>query len=225
VRFEQDFEQELERFIQSHCKRRQGERLRRLRDGLGHAEKTFLNSVWWPTFQTFDHLHPEYEVFDYKDGYRYIDFAYIQPYVRLAIEIDGFGPHWRNISRWQFADYCRRQNDLLIDGWNVLRFSYDDVSEHPRLCQQAIQQLMGRWLGIGEVERTTNATERDVIRLALRSLQPITPRDVCELLRISPAYARKTLHGLTERQWLKPATGSNRVRSYKLHPSRRNIKL
>ncbi len=43
---------------------------------------------------------------------------------RRLLEGRGYGPHWRNVSRIQFSDHCRRQNDLVIDGWKVLRFSY-----------------------------------------------------------------------------------------------------
>lgn len=97
------FENEYEEFVHGHVQRRTGERLRRLHKGLGHAERRFLETVWWPTFHHFDHLHPEYEIHDYKDGYRYIDFAYIQPYFQVAIEIDGLESHWRNITKWQYS--------------------------------------------------------------------------------------------------------------------------
>lgn len=219
------FELEHAEFINFHCKRRTGERLRRLREGHGHAERRFLETVWWPTFHHFHRLHPEYEVHDYRDGFRYIDFAYIQPYFRMAIEIDGIGPHWRNISRWQFSDHCQRQNHLVIDGWHVLRFSYDDVNEQPRTCQQTIQQLMGRWQGNVPSSDTVTLPEREIIRLATRSHKPITPRDVCSLLDVGPDYAQKLLRTLTHKQWLQPATGTVRIRSYKLNQLRRHIRL
>jgi len=47
-------------FLEYHLARRSGERLRRLREGHGHAEKAFLELVWWPAFRTFRGLHPEY---------------------------------------------------------------------------------------------------------------------------------------------------------------------
>jgi very-short-patch-repair endonuclease len=220
-----EFEVEFEAFIESHIKRRSGERRRRLRAGLGHAERRFLENVWFPTFKHFKSLHPEYEVNDYKDGYRYLDFAYIKPHFRMAIEIDGFGTHWRNITKWQFSDHCHRQNHLIIDGWNVIRIPYDDIEERPRLCQQSIQQMMGRWLGSDVLPDHATSIERDIIRLAVRVSRPITPRNVCEFLQISPDYAQKVLHTLTEQEWLQPASGKVRIRSYRLHPSRQNIKL
>lgn len=74
-----DFEREYQSFLEGHVRKREGERLRRLQEGHGKAEKEFLKNVWWPLFHHFHHLHPEYEVNDFKDGKRYLDFAFIQP--------------------------------------------------------------------------------------------------------------------------------------------------
>ena len=218
------FHEECEHFLRMHCRSRTGERLRRLSEGLGHSEKAFLETVWWPMFHHFDHLHPEYEIHDYKDGFRYIDFAYIQPYFRVAMEIDGVGPHWRNITKWQFSDHCQRQNHLVIDGWHVLRFSYDDIRERPRLCQQTIQQLMGRWLTDAGAVRTLSAEELEIVRIALRS-SSITAACVREHLHIGPALAHKLLRALAQKHWLQPTRGTVRIRAYTLHPSRANVKL
>ncbi|WP_232490211.1 hypothetical protein [Neobacillus cucumis] len=49
--------------------------------------------------------------------------------------------------RWQFSDNLERQNQLVIDGWIVIRFSYDQVKEQLRRCQQIVQQVIGQWLG------------------------------------------------------------------------------
>jgi hypothetical protein len=214
-----------ETFIQQHIERRSGERLRRLKDGHGHAEKLFLLNVWWPAFHQFDKLHPEFEIHDFKDGYRYLDFAYVQPYFRMAVEINGFGPHWRNISKWQFADYCQRQNHLIIDGWKVIRFTFDQISEQPRLCRQTIQQLMGCWLGNAKMDEDLTVFEREIIRFAVKSFKPITPRDICFLLRIGPDFAQRLLRALTEKKWLQPASGTSRIRSYTLHSMRSGIRL
>lgn len=130
------------KFMAFHTKHRTGIRRERLAEH-GHGERTFLERVWWPMFGHFERLHPEFEVCDYRDANRYIDFAYIQPSYRIAIEIEGYGAHVRNITKWKFADGCNRQNHLVIDGWKVLRFAYTDLEDQPRMCQQTIQHLTG----------------------------------------------------------------------------------
>jgi hypothetical protein len=191
------FEQAYEEFIGSYLRKRKGERRRRLKEGHDHAEKLFLKQVWWPAFGQFAYLHPEFEVFDFKDGSRFLDFAYVRPFFKAAIEIDGYGPHWREMSRRQFSDQLVRQNHLVIDGWQVIRFSYDDVNEKPRVCQQTLQQLMGRWLGEEKSTEPAECMEKEIARLALRLCRPLTPHDVCEHLgieifvfhiRFSPSY-------------------------------------
>lgn len=31
-------------------------------EGHNHAERLFLEKVWWPAFENFLHLYPEYEI-------------------------------------------------------------------------------------------------------------------------------------------------------------------
>lgn len=138
------FENKHEQFIVDHMKSRRGESLRRLKKGHGYAEKLFLQNVWWPIVGQYEFLHPEYEISDFKDGKRYLDFAYLRPPFRINLEIDGYNSHAKNIDRWQFADQLIRQNHLMLDGWKVIRFAKDHIENQPRLCQQIIQQMMGR---------------------------------------------------------------------------------
>ncbi|MGG6314571.1 DNA-binding response regulator [Paenibacillus macerans] len=210
------FQESYTQWMKGHLGDRQGERERRLREGHGHAEKLFAEKVWWPAFQHFRNLHPEYEVTDFKDGYRYLDFAYIRAGLVLAIEIDGYGPHLRNISRSQFADQWRRQNDLVLDGWKMLRFTYDDVHDSPRYCQQTLQQFMGRWLGEEGQAVQLDYHEKEVLRLFLRTGGPITPGEICRHMGIENKTARKWFRQLAEKRWIEPASGSERVRSYLL---------
>ncbi len=210
------FEEEYQVFLNTHIQSRTGERLRRLKEGHNQAEMLFLKQVWWPIYYHFNYLHPEYEVDDFKDGKRYLDFAYIRPGIRICFEIDGYGPHLKNISRWQFADNLERQNQLVIDGWKVIRFSYDQVKEKPRRCQQIVQQVIGQWLG-DELDRTElTYYEKEVLRLAVRKGEAIFPKEVFACLKLSDKTARKVLSQLVEKKMLIPASGTKRVRSYRL---------
>jgi hypothetical protein len=210
------FEEDHQNFINTHIQARTGERLRRLQEGHGHAEILFLKQVWWPLFYHFQFLHPEYEVDDFKDGKRYLDFAYIRPGIRICIEIDGYGPHLKSLSRWQFSDSLERQNQLVIDGWTVIRFSYDQVKEQPRRCQQIIQQVIGRWLGDELDQISLSILEKEVIRLAIRKGEAIFPIEVGKYLKLSDKTVSKILSQLVDKKMLIPASGIKRVRSYRL---------
>lgn len=210
------FEEEYQVFLNAHLQARTGERLRRLQEGHQHAEKLFLKQVWWPLFYQFKYLHPEYEIDDYKDGKRYLDFAYIRPGIRISLEVDGYGPHLKNISRWQFSDNLERQNQLVIDRWTVIRFSFDQVKENPRRCQQVVQQVIGRWLG-DELDRSSlSFLEKEVLRLVIRKGENIYPTEVEKHLKLSDKTVKKILSQLVEKKMLIPASGIKRIRSYRL---------
>lgn len=210
------FEGEYQTFINAHSQARAGERLRRLQEGHGQAEKMFLKQVWWPLFHHFRYLHPEYEVNDFKDGNRYLDFAYIRPAIRICFEIDGYGPHLKNISRWQFSDSLERQNQLVIDGWTVIRFSYDQIKENPRRCQQNVQQVIGRWLGDELDQISLSSVEKEVLRLSIRKGENISPIEIQKYLNLSDKTVKKVLSQLVDKNLLLPATGVKRIRSYRL---------
>jgi hypothetical protein len=183
------FEEEYQTFMNTHLLARTGERLRRLQEGDNHAEILFLKQVWWPSFHQFRYLHPEYEVDDFKDGKRYLDFAYIRPSIRICIE---------------------------IDGWTVIRFSYDQVKEKPRLCQQIVQQVIGRWLGDELDQASLSILEKEVLRLAIRKGENISPIEVEKYLKLSDKPVKKVLSQLVDKKMLIPASGVKRVRSYRL---------
>ncbi|SEP11294.1 endonuclease domain-containing protein [Paenibacillus sp. OV219] len=212
-----NFQMAYQQWFEGQRSSAQGDRRHRLEDGHGHAEKLFLQQVWYPAFRSFDHLQTEYEVADFKDGSRYLDFAFIQSPIKLAIEIDGYGPHAAKASRWQFSDSLMRQNHLIIDGWQILRFSYDDVSERPRMCEQTLQQFMGCWLG-GNRSSTSSVdelVEAEIFRHALRLDRPIRPRDVMELLQLVKRDAYEVLHQMVHKKKLLPAgKGSKKIRCY-----------
>lgn len=211
----------LENLLANHLAKRDGEGYRRLKEGHGHAEQLFLRQVWWPAFGSFTDLHPEYEVRDFRDGTRFLDFAFVRHSLKLAIEIDGYGPHASQISRTQFADQWTRQNHLIIDGWKILRFSYDDVKARPRMCEQILQQFMGRYLGCEtQTEMRLNYVEKEVIRYALSLNRPLTPQDVCEILSVKNAKARQILKTMLEKSLIQTVgKGSLRIRKYSVMAS------
>lgn len=210
-----------ENYLSHHLAIRKGERLQRLKEGHGHAEKAFLHQVWWPAFGNFNDLHPEYEVKDFRDGTRFLDFAFLRHSLKLAIEIDGYGTHSSQISRSQFADQCNRQNHLIIDGWKILRFSYDDVKDRSRMCEQTLQQFMGRYLGGTSPQNLMmNYIEKEVFRFALTLSRSLTPQDVCDVLSVEKQKARHILKDMLKKDLIQIAgKGTERIRTYRLTPA------
>lgn len=192
---------------------------------LGHAERLFLQEVWWPAIGSFEYLHPEYEVSDFKDGTRFLDFAYIRFPLRICFEIDGYGPHSRDLSRWQFADQLMRQNHLIIDGWRVIRFSYDDIAEKPRRCQQLIQQLIGSWFGSGRQPAALTATEHKIVRYAIGRQAPFSPAEASAAAGVSERQTRTLLHRLLGSGVLVPVSGGMRIRTYMLNEDSKKLFL
>jgi hypothetical protein len=171
-------------------------------------------------------LHPEFEVRDFEDGTRYIDFAYLRPPHRICIEIDGYGPHVRDVDRWRFGDNLMRQNQMVLDDWKVIRFSLDDITTKQRRSQQFIMHAMGRWYSEHSDTIFLTSREKEVVRLVMDSTVPTKPSDVAAQLGIRREYARDWLHRLHVKGVLSPASGTHRVRSYVLKdPTGRSVKL
>lgn len=214
-----NFEKAYDLFLQHHIRFSSGERLRRLKESDLHAEKKFAENIWWPSFLHIDFLHPEYEVSDFKDGIRFLDYAYIRHTWKICFEIDGFGPHYENISRQKFSDNLMRQNHLVIDHWIVIRFSFDDILNKPRYCQQIIQQLLGRILnqpsGNTELPKLS-PVEKEVLRLFVNHAKEIKLAEVSDFLQITKKTAYKYLNSLTEKGFIVPVNGRQRIRFYRL---------
>ncbi len=78
-------------------------------------------------------------VFQHRVGRFEIDFAY--PELRIAIEVDGYGPH---SSPKAFQSDRDRQNVLVGKGWMVLRFTWADVVRRPERVAQQITTAIGQ---------------------------------------------------------------------------------
>jgi very-short-patch-repair endonuclease len=66
-----------------------------------------------------------------------IDFAY--PAVKLAIEVDGYE---KRKSRASLAADARRANLLVLDGWTIVRFAWEDVQFDPiRVASEILAAL------------------------------------------------------------------------------------
>lgn len=214
------FDTAYQQFIQSHQKARMGQP-DRLQEGLGHAEVAFLRQVWWPAFENFEGLYPEYPTIDYGDHDRYVDFAYIRGSHKIAIEIDGLGPHVKDITQERFAGHLQRQNQLLIDGWRMLRFSYAQVENAPRKCQQTLQQLIGRLTNdVRRANLEMDLANRAILQFAIYQ-ETICARDLVEHMGLSRASAFRRIQLLCAQGWMQPAGKGKRRGAYEIPVDRR----
>jgi very-short-patch-repair endonuclease len=67
----------------------------------------------------------------------WIDVAVVER--RLAIEVDGWAWHF-DVDR--FTHDRRRQNALTLAGWNVLRFTWQDLTCHPETVVAQIRAAL-----------------------------------------------------------------------------------
>ncbi len=66
-----------------------------------------------------------------------VDFAW--PDLRLVVEADGFAFH---ADRRAYRDDRRRSNALVLAGWRLLRFTWEDVVQHPERVVAAVRTAL-----------------------------------------------------------------------------------
>lgn len=209
------FNQQYEEWMHSNlAAERNPRRTELLQKGLGHGTVEFLRSVWFPAVGNFNHLFPEWEVRDFGNGYRYLDLAYMPAGAKGGIEIQGFGPHARDLDVRRFKDLCRRHCLLSLDGWTFLPVAYPIVDE-PKQCQQLVLAFIGKFIA-SDVPSTLSWLEAETVRFSRRLLRPFTPLELAGHLRICDRQARRILHNLVDLQMLYIVSGQERVRTYKL---------
>jgi len=88
-------------------------------------------------------VFPQY-VFEEPGGRRRrIDFAIVTQHTRIACELDGYAYHAEGaVPRERFADDRRRQNELAIAGWKIVRFAWDDLASNPEHCRDQLRRAI-----------------------------------------------------------------------------------
>nr|WP_284237299.1 transcriptional regulator [Paenibacillus glycanilyticus] len=213
LKFDQAYQQWMQSMIEHESNHRRRELLEK---GLGHGTVEFLRSVWFPTIGNFDHLHPEWEVQDFHNGFRYIDLAYMPGGdSKGGIEIQGYGPHARDLDVRRFKDLCWRHSLLALDNWVFLPIAYLSIVDEPKRCQQLVLSFVGKFIAT-DVPESLSWLEAETIRYARRVLRPFIPAELVAHLRISDQYARRLLIKLVDSQLLVVASGKQRYRTYML---------
>jgi len=190
-------------WLLAHLQRRTGERKSRLERGHGHGERLFLERVWWPLFGNFDHLHPEYEVPDWRGRPYFIDFAWIRGSCKFAFEIKGYGPHVQNMDRIRFRRELNRETFLQTLGFRVVSIPYDDLEESPETTRFLIKSLMAPYIASGGTNGFT-LVEREVLKFAMLADKPVRPVDIVREFSLNHRTAVKVLKRLCGKGKLKP---------------------
>ena len=89
-------------------------------------------------------IRPQHEVATGTRTY-HVDYAIIGDTSRIAVELDGFAYHG---SRHAFSDDRLRQNDLLLEGWTTLRFSFDAIRRETRRCAEQLRAVLAADRGL-----------------------------------------------------------------------------
>lgn len=210
-----DFDEAYEVWMHSLLEKETNPRvLSRLENGLEHGTLEFLRSVWFPVMKNFNHLQPEWEVRDFHNGYRYLDLAYLPGNgVKGGIEIQGYGPHARDLDVRRFKDLCWRHCLLTLDDWIFLPIAYLSIKDEPKRCQQLVLSFMGKFIAT-DVPTSLNWLEAETVRYARRIIRPFAPSELATHLRITDQHARRVLHSLIDQQVLHVANGTQRYRTY-----------
>jgi len=213
------FEQSHKAWLEGHLRRRKGERRGRLERGHGHSDQLFAQNVWYKLKGNFDHLHPEFEVMDWRGRPYFADFAYLPgDDVRLLIEIKDFGMHVRDKVRQGHSRECCRETFLTAIGFIVISFSYDDVRERPELCIMLLRMVLSQYEPKSAGVSMQTLEEKEIIRLSYKLSGKIRPIDVEIHLGINHRKAIRLLQSLSAQGWLRPIVRDRgrRVRTYEL---------
>ncbi|MCL6605218.1 MAG: winged helix-turn-helix domain-containing protein [Paenibacillus sp.] len=198
------FTEEHDRWLEHHLNRRKGERKSRLERGHGHGERMFLEQVWWPMFGQMQHLHPEYEVADWRGRPYFIDFVWKPGQIKFAIEVKGYGPHVQNMDRTRYRQELNRETFLQIAGFRVVAVPYDDLEANPELTISLLRSLLTPCLVMNSEGESFARLEREIMLVAIRSDGFIRPTDLVHELGVNYRTVIRHVKSLCEKGKLKP---------------------
>ncbi|MNP50340.1 hypothetical protein D3C76_1446000 [compost metagenome] len=122
------------------------------------------------------------------------------------------------MDRKKYANELNRDLFLQTLGFRVVSLAYDDVEKKPELCRYLLQMLFNRYQAWQQPIERPILAEKEVIRLAISSAHPISPKEVCLHFDINHRTAMRLLQSLCAKGWLRPIpSGSGqRIHRYEL---------
>lgn len=96
------------------------------------SERLFVREFLYPLLgpEKIKFVIPQYPFLDSAGRNRRIDFAIKTEDEKIALEVDGETYHAEGIVKSvDFDDGLQRQNEMLLNGWHLLRFSYSQLQD------------------------------------------------------------------------------------------------
>ncbi|MBN1225056.1 MAG: DEAD/DEAH box helicase family protein, partial [Candidatus Aminicenantes bacterium] len=113
---------------------------------LQDSEKLFVRDFLFPLLgDNIKHVIPQYPFIDSSGHSRRIDFAIIQGGQKIALEVNGETYHSEGIiANDVFDDNLYRQNEIIINGWNLARFSYSQLqdSQWRKVVKETLRRII-----------------------------------------------------------------------------------
>ncbi|MCM3748208.1 hypothetical protein M3223_12670 [Paenibacillus pasadenensis] len=211
------FEQAHELWLNAHLRARKGEGKDRLKRGHAHGEILFLKEIWWPLFGSFDDLHPEYEVLDWRGAPCYLDFAWLPGIHRINIDVKGYGPHVQQTDRTRYSRELLREIYLQTLGYRNISIPYDSLQNDPSLIRQMMKNLLGGVTAAPVQEAPVfSLIELGLLRFARSCNGYIYPAEAAKSIGTTPRTAAKYLKSLCERGVMREIGANNlRIKRYK----------
>jgi DNA-binding MarR family transcriptional regulator len=184
-----------------------------------YAESLFLRKIWWPIFRSFDDLHPEYEVLDWRGKSYFVDFIWTPGTVMLAFEVKGYGPHVTEMDRRGYCEELNRETFLQGLGYRVISIPHDDVVSRPEVIIALLRLVLGRYQTIHSPMPRLSLIEIEILRLGCKLAGPLRGVDAARHLKVSRRTAVRYLNRLCAcgvMEALRTGATEERVTAYRI---------
>lgn len=112
---------------------------------MNEIEQAFVEDIFYPYAgeNGLDFLQAQTPFDDSECRTRKLDFTVSTNRYNYVIEIDGYTYHAEGASRVSpeyFDDLLMKHNDLILNGYILVRFSYNQIRNHPDLCINTLRR-------------------------------------------------------------------------------------
>jgi superfamily II DNA or RNA helicase len=139
------------------------------------------------------YITPQHNVVEDSGKTRRIDFALVTIHSKFAIELDGFTYHAEGVvSPSKHSDDLARQNELVLNGWTPLRFSWQQVQTSPEACRDQLRRAVRADPLLHPSLSSPTVTPHAIQRDALKRLEAARERGCTRGLVVLPTGLGKT---------------------------------